>query len=320
MFTCKSGAPASTLIIGGKEFSVDKTQIEDDFVQYCYAKHQINSFYVPSSPASTQFINGIRELVETDRENILLIGNAGSPTSNGKGVKRTMEMIRTDFEKRLNTLNTTYLDVLNIQYIQPEEDVQDTLDIIKEVNAWKMNGKVRYVMFSCHDFEWTANMLELAYQQKLINNRNIDYAMLRYNMAHRSAEKKCFNLTQLYNIPVLAFTTTRWNTLQAGHRDWDSNTKPVPNTADCISYAMTHPAVGGVINSIRTKSELDNVMSNLWKANVVGNDDGIAQKRLLFEEYGSLVYNKRDGIFDNMGTSQEKKQQQKTKKSVTSSL
>ena len=45
MFTCKSGAPASTLIIGGKEFSVDKNkmkEVQERAHRYCFIANSLS--------------------------------------------------------------------------------------------------------------------------------------------------------------------------------------------------------------------------------------------------------------------------------------
>ena len=91
----------------------------------------------------------------------------------------------------------------------------------------KARGEIRYVAMSTHDF---------ADAVPLIESGKIDVAMLRYNMAHKTAEREAFPACVKAGTPVLAFTTTRWNTLQSGHKGWDDEP---PSTADCISYALT---------------------------------------------------------------------------------
>ena len=98
---------------------------------------------------------------------------------------------------------------------------------------------------STHDFDAV---------KPLVESGKLDVTMLRYNMAHKSAEQEAFPACEVAGAPVLAFTTTRWNTLQSGHKKWEGR---APSTADCVSYALTHPVVSHVINGVNSTAELD---------------------------------------------------------------
>ena len=74
----------------------------------------------------------------------------------------------------------------------------------------------------------------------------LDFLMARYNMAHAKAEWRLFPVARARDVPVVAFTTTRWNSLQKGHPRWDGDP---PSTATCMRWAEAHPAVQVVLNS-----------------------------------------------------------------------
>ena len=74
----------------------------------------------------------------------------------------------------------------------------------------------------------------------------LDFLMARYNMAHAKAEWRLFPVALARDVPVVAFTTTRWNSLQKGHPRWDGDP---PSTATCMRWAEAHPAVQVVLNS-----------------------------------------------------------------------
>ena len=86
-----------------------------------------------------------------------------------------------------------------------------------------------------------------------------DGLMLRYSMSHRNAAESISLPKALdNNIPVLAFTTTRWNRLQNNPRT--DNTNSYPTTSDCIKFALQHPAIDIVIHSARDEDELDDAI------------------------------------------------------------
>lgn len=83
-------------------------------------------------------------------------------------------------------------------------------------------------------------------------------------MAHRRAEQAAFPAALQRGIPVVAFTTTRWNTLQGGKGSDDSapdggTEDTPPTTGDCVAFAASHPAVHHALNSCRSADELAEV-------------------------------------------------------------
>ena len=62
----------------------------------------------------------------------------------------------------------------------------------------------------------------------------LDLLMARYNMAHTRAERTLFPLAVARDVPIVAFTSTRWNSLQKGHLAWK---EAPPTVADCMRFA-----------------------------------------------------------------------------------
>jgi len=132
---------------------------------------------------------------------------------------------------------------------------------LRLARSWIREGRVRYVAASTHSHAVGAQLasLSLADDDDETENENeanekedrprsrrrprrprpmLDAIMLRYNMAHATAaEALSFPVCSLRSLPVLAFTTTRWNRLQEGHPDWPTD-KPVPTTPDCLEFAL----------------------------------------------------------------------------------
>mmetsp|Transcript_27233 Transcript_27233/g.63685 ORF Transcript_27233/g.63685 Transcript_27233/m.63685 type:complete len:129 (+) Transcript_27233:252-638(+) len=105
--------------------------------------------------------------------------------------------------------------------------------------------------------------------------------MLRYSMGHRLAAEATSlpAAAAAEENTVLSFCSTRWNQLQEGHADWTEGEPP--SSADCLSFALSHPSVGGVLHSARDEEELRESLSGLrYKL----RDD----ERRRWERYGAL--------------------------------
>ena len=115
--TTRSGKPVSSLIIGGKE---DLSQSEPDFVSAAFGEwcvysnwHQnqinqnqtasgINAFYLNAhfwytgerTQTAPEFVEGLRKLCATNRDDIFLITNGGF--SDEEGPQRPAELMRKD--------------------------------------------------------------------------------------------------------------------------------------------------------------------------------------------------------------------------------
>ena len=144
-----------------------------------------------------------------------------------------------------------YLDGFVLEYVCPEELDSDTKlgnelqTAIEHVYSYVRDKRVRYVMASTHSHR---------VGRALVSEASLDAIMLRYNISHKkAAETISFPEALAKGVPVLAFTTTRWNALQ--RKD-----PPTISTADCIKFAFEHPAVQVVLHSARDESELDDAL------------------------------------------------------------
>lgn len=144
-----------------------------------------------------------------------------------------------------------YIDGFVLEYVCPDELDSETqlgkeLQIaIDHVHSYVRENKVRYVMASTHSHK---------VGRALAGAAILDAIMLRYSMSHRkAAETISFPVALENDIPVIAFTTTRWNGLQR-------TASPTVTTADCLTFALQHPAVEVVLHSARDEDELDDAL------------------------------------------------------------
>ena len=113
-------------------------------------------------------------------------------------------------------------------------------------------------------------------------------------MAHRTVEQDAFPTALAHGVPVFSFTSTRWNTLQGGHEKWSG---ALPDTGDCISFALSHPAVAHNISSIRTIAELKEATKTLA---AIGGTSEAEQASAIeqWRDYGTLVHDDQAGMLD----------------------
>src|SRR5213075_1544839 len=95
---------------------------------------------------------------------------------------------------------------------------------------------------SCHD-------RPLASQ--LVNELALDVLMIRYNAAHRGAEKEIFSNFSGHKPAVVAYTATRWGRLLKPAEGLDPMTPP-----ECYRFAISNPNVDLVLCGPKSKDEL----------------------------------------------------------------
>ena len=210
------------------------------------------------------FMSGIKELIISKdgpaREDLFIAGG---------GTERSPA----ELDKRLNDCleysGGEYLDCFVLEYVCPEELAVDVLapwnpdpckrlmphpDLeaaVSHVRGWIEEGKVRYCGISTHSHVVGAVLARVA---------DVDALMIRYNLSHKdAAEEVTFPAARENNKPVIAFTTTRWNTLQEGGPN-------APTTAQCLSFALgkkASPPVEAVLHSARDEDELREAMEGI---------------------------------------------------------
>ena len=117
----------------------------------------------------------------------------------------------------------------------------------------------------------------------------LDFLMARYNMAHVKSERTLFPLATARNVPVVAFTTTRWNSLQREPAPEGWTEGAPPTTAECMRWALAaDDAVEVVLNSAPTTGDARGVVRGLGGSRGRGRDGrGRGGK---WRRYGELVY------------------------------
>ena len=84
----------------------------------------------------------------------------------------------------------------------------------------------------------------------------VDALMIRYNAAHRGAEREVFPVTDAIGMPVIAYTALRWGALLQPTPD-DPPGFRVPRAPDWYRFVLESPSVAVVLAAPASRAELD---------------------------------------------------------------
>ncbi|MBI3270043.1 MAG: aldo/keto reductase [Planctomycetes bacterium] len=158
-------------------------------------------------------------------------------------------LVRWSLARALRSLRIDYADVLLLGWYNrpPGRSVLDACERLKR------EGRVRFVAISCH---------ERPTFQTYIKDGSFDILMVRYNAAHRGAEREVFPYLPPQGGPgVMAYTATRWGELV------DPKCMPpgerVPRASDCYRFALSDPRVHLCLSGPKDAAEMEEALAAL---------------------------------------------------------
>ena len=144
-------------------------------------------------------------------------------------VSRKPAAISKQVEDALGQLGLDYLDVLLLGNYSRAPLPR----FMEHVLRLKEEGKIRFVGLSTH---------QRPLIPELEKERQIDIYHLRYNAAHRGAEKEVFDHLPSEEGPgIVTFTCNRWGSLIDPVRM--PRGEPPPSAPDCYRFVLSHPRV-----------------------------------------------------------------------------
>ncbi len=217
----RTGLLVSRLGIGSS-FGAPTEVIEEAFEQ------GVNYLYWGSirRPA---FGRAMANLARKHREDLVLTVQSYS---------RAPGLIAPSIDVALMRSRVEYFDLLLLgaRNESPSEAYIEAFERLRE------KGKVRFLALSTHN----RPMLTSLFDEDRDGKSPFDVVMLRYNAAHRGAEKDVFPFVPRERPPgVIAYTATRWGHLLDPEKMPDDESPPA--ASDCYRFALTHPAVDVVL-------------------------------------------------------------------------
>ena len=184
---------------------------------------------------------GVRNIAKRSREDLVVVVQSYS---------RSKLALGPSVNSALRRLQIDYADILLLGWWNqsPPDRILDAALALVEA------GKIKHLMISCHhrpSFE------------KYIADPVFGAIMVRYNAAHRGAEREVFPYVAASTDPpgVCAYTATRWGALLDPGMVPDG--EAVPRASDCYRFALADPRVSMCLSGPKDASELDEAMAAL---------------------------------------------------------
>lgn len=162
---------------------------------------------------------------------------------------RTASAAAAELQRMLDQLGTDYLDVLTYYYVEEAaewEQIAGQGGAAETLLAAQRTGQVRLIGLTSHQRPLAA---------EIAASGAIDLLMIRYNAAHRGAERQIFPVIQARGMPVVAYTALRWQALLRSTPDDPPGFVP-PTAAECYRFVLEQPGVSVVLAAPGSDAEL----------------------------------------------------------------
>jgi aryl-alcohol dehydrogenase-like predicted oxidoreductase len=149
----------------------------------------------------------------------------------------------------LAALRSDYVDVLTFYYVEREEEWHQLAGpggALGYCRAAQKDGLVRRLGVTSHQRRLAAEMAQSGL---------LDALMIRYNAAHRGAEREVFPTTDALGLPVIAYTALRWGALLRPTQD-DPPGFAVPGAAEWYRFVLQSPSVAVALAAPHSRAEL----------------------------------------------------------------
>jgi predicted aldo/keto reductase-like oxidoreductase len=176
---------------------------------------------------------------------------------------RTAADAANELRAGLGLLGTDYIDVLTLYYVERAEEWDEIRGIggaLPYLRDAQRDGIVRRIGVTSHQRPLAAAMAASGV---------LDLVMVRYNAAHRGAEREVFPVTEPLGLPVVAYTALRWGALLRPTPD-DPPGFVVPRPVAWYRFVLQHSAVSVTLAAPQTRAELEEDLQVLDTAGPLG--------------------------------------------------
>ena len=173
---------------------------------------------------------------------------------------RSGEEAEEELEDVLEEIRSDYLDIATFYYVEHKSEWDEIISpdgALSVMEKFRQEGKVRMLGITSHQRRLAVSVAETG---------ALDMLMIRYNAAHRGAEKDVFLTTYPLKLPVVTFTSLRWGALLEPNPDDPPGFSP-PSAADCYRFVLSNPSVAVALMAPADREELDEDLSLLddWR-------------------------------------------------------
>ena len=267
----KTGLQVSEIGFGGEWLERHPEEESVELMKYANEKGiNIIDCWMPD-PKSRDIIG---KAMKGNRENWFVQGHLGSTWQNGQYVRtRDMKYVKPAFEDLLARLQTDYIDLGMIHYVDTAEDWENLQDseYLAYVKELKAKGVIRHIGLSSHNPETAKMAVRSGLIEMLLFSVNPAFDMLpagedleaflgaeyRYEegLAGINEERaELYSLCEAYNVGITVMKGF------AGGRLFDAQRSPFGTALtpmQCIHYALTRPGVASILCGYDTREQVD---------------------------------------------------------------
>jgi len=221
----------------------------------------------------------IGEAIKDCREDWIIQGHFGSAWENGQYLRtRDMAKMKAAFEDQLERLQTEYIDLGMIHFVDDREDWETIVngEFLQYVKEQKAKGVIRHIGLSTHSPEIAKLAVESGIVEMLLFSVNPAFDMLPASvnwtgMFNESAyENQLFGMDpdreSLYKLCEERGVGITVMQALAGGRLLKASASPfgvAMNVLQCTHYCLTRPAVASVLLGYDSCGELDEALRYL---------------------------------------------------------
>lgn len=265
----RTGLSVSVIGLGCEGF-IGKTE-EQVRVQMDFAiSHGIN--FIDMYSSNPELRDNIGKALAGRREQFIIQGHLCAAWENGQYL-RTRDLDKTviAFEDQLRRLQTDYLDIGMIHYIDDEKDFHRVFDgpIMQQALRWKQEGKIRHIGMSSHNPRVALLAVESGLVDVLMFSINPCYDLQPSSenvedlWADENYERELHNIDpereRLYELCEQTGVGIDVMKVYGGGdllSDANSPFEKAFTPVQCIEYALTRPGVASVMIGCRTDAEV----------------------------------------------------------------
>lgn len=155
----------------------------------------------------------------------------------------------TELQWMLKTLGTDYIDLLTFYYVESSDEWSEIIapgGALEHCRAAQRDGLIRRLGLTTHQRPLAA---------EIARGGLLDALMIRYNAAHRGAEREIFPTTDALGLPVIAYTILRWGALSRPTPD-DPPNFDVPPAPLWYRWVLQNPSVTIALMAPHNAAEL----------------------------------------------------------------
>lgn len=192
-----------------------------------------------------------------------------------------------ELDDALRALESDYVDIVTFYYIESEAEwkrIAGRGGAYEAMLKAREQGKVRLLGMTSHQRKMAARIAATQLPNHPTTQLPLDMLMLRYNAAHRGAERDVFPVTDPLKIPVVVYTCLRWGALMKSTPD-DPPGFVLPPPREWYRFALANSSVAVALMAPDNRKELDHNLTLLddWR-------DLTSEEYAVLAAHGERVY------------------------------